>query len=218
MLIDFHSHSLLSDGVLLPSELIRRYAVAGFDAIAITDHADSSNIDNIVASLVKVCREINKYWAIRAIPGIELTHIPLEQFAPLVKYARENGAKIIVAHGQTPVEPVIEGTNRAAIEAGVDILAHPGKISVEDSLLAKNNNVYLEITTRKGHCLGNCHVARVAVNTKASLVINTDFHEPRNMPSRQLFARVARSAGLSSKDIAAIDANKERLLNKALGI
>ena len=217
MPIDLHSHSLLSDGVLIPSELIRRYAVAGFDAVAITDHADSSNIDYVINSLVRVCAEINKYWAIRALPGVELTHIPLEQFTPLTEYARGLGARIIVAHGQTPVEPVLEGTNNAAIKAGVDILAHPGRISEDDCLLAKKNNVCLEITTRRGHCLGNAHVARMAAKTGTCLVINTDFHDPSNMPSRRLFGKTARSAGLSLTDIAMIDSNKELLLNKALG-
>jgi putative hydrolase len=212
MLIDLHTHSLLSDGVLIPSELVRRYVVAGFDAIAITDHADSSNIDYIINSLVKVCRELNKYWAIKTIPGIELTHIPLEQFAPLTKYARKKGARIILAHGETPVEPVLKGTNRAAIKAGVDILAHPGYISKEDILLAKKQNVFLEITTRAGHCKGNRHVATLAKKYKAPLVINTDFHMPCNIPSKKLFEKTAKSAGLTLADLAQIDKNKETLL------
>ena len=41
---DLHTHSLLSDGELLPSELARRYEEKGYKAIAITDHVDFSNI------------------------------------------------------------------------------------------------------------------------------------------------------------------------------
>ena len=41
-MFDLHTHSLLSDGELLPSELARRYEEKGFRAIAITDHADVS--------------------------------------------------------------------------------------------------------------------------------------------------------------------------------
>ena len=212
MLIDLHTHSLLSDGMLIPSELVRRYVVAGFDAVAITDHVDSSNIDNVINSLVKVCSGLNKYWGIKVIPGVELTHIPLEQFAPLTKYARKKGAKIIVAHGESPVEPVLKGTNNTAIKARVDILAHPGYILKEDVLLAKKNNVFLEITTRAGHCKGNAHVAKMAKRYKAPLVINTDFHMPCNIPSKQLFEKTARAAGLSSKDLAQINKNKEKLI------
>jgi putative hydrolase len=215
MLIDLHTHSMLSDGALIPSELVRRYMVAGFDAIAITDHADSSNIDNVVSSLVRVCAELNRYWGIKTAPGVELTHIPLEQFSSLTEYARGKGARIIVAHGESPVEPVLEGTNNAAIKAGVDILAHPGYIVKEDVLLAKKNNVLLEITARQGHCRGNAHVARMAKIFDAPLVINTDFHAPCDIPSRALFEKTARVAGLTLKDLARIDENKERLIKKA---
>ena len=213
MLIDLHTHSLLSDGMLIPSELVRRYVVAGFDAVAITDHVDSSNIDSVISSLVKVCRDINKYWNIKSIPGVELTHIPLEQFAPLTRHARKKGAKIVVAHGESPVEPVLKGTNSAAIKARVDILAHPGHISREDVLLAKKNNVFLEITTRAGHCKGNAHVAKMAKRYKAPLVINTDFHMPCNIPSKHLFEKIARAAGLSLEDLAQIDRNKQQLVS-----
>jgi putative hydrolase len=212
MLIDLHTHSFLSDGALIPSELVRRYIVAGFDAVAITDHADSSNIDNIIKSLNKVCSELNKYWPIKAIPGIELTHIPLQQFLPLTKHARKKGAKIVVAHGESPVEPVLKGTNNAAIRARVDILAHPGYIAKEDVLLAKKNNVHLEITTRTGHCKGNAHVAKLAKKFNALLVVDSDSHLPCDIPSKQLFEKTSNAAGLSSADLAQINKNKEKLI------
>ena len=47
-MIDLHTHSLFSDGELLPSELVRRAEVIGYQAVAITDHADSSNLDWII--------------------------------------------------------------------------------------------------------------------------------------------------------------------------
>ena len=46
--IEFHTHTILSDGALLPSELIRRAYVADHEAIAITDHVDFSNIDSVI--------------------------------------------------------------------------------------------------------------------------------------------------------------------------
>ena len=213
-LIDLHAHSLLSDGFLLPSELVRRYDVAGFRAVAITDHVDSSNIDFVVEALVKVSRELNRHWKIKVIPGVELTHIPLQQFLPLAKYARKKGAGIIVAHGESPVEPVIKGTNRAAIEAGVDILAHPGKITKEDVLLATKNGICLEITTRKGHSKTNTHVASMAKKYSAKIVLDSDSHSPENIPSRILFEKTAKLAGLSIKDVAQAYKNSEALIQK----
>ncbi len=47
--IDLHTHSLISDGVLLPSELLRRAEALGHKALAITDHADASNLAHIIA-------------------------------------------------------------------------------------------------------------------------------------------------------------------------
>ena len=40
---DLHTHSILSDGEMLPIELIRRMAVLGYTTVAITDHVDPSN-------------------------------------------------------------------------------------------------------------------------------------------------------------------------------
>src|SRR5208282_6217393 len=42
-LYDLHTHTILSDGEMLPSELVRRMAVMGYTTVAITDHVDTSN-------------------------------------------------------------------------------------------------------------------------------------------------------------------------------
>lgn len=211
---DFHTHSLLSDGALIPSELVRRYIINGFNAVAITDHADSSNIEVIVKSLVCVCNELNKYWPIKVLPGVELTHIPVEQFLPLTKYARKKGAKIVVAHGESPVEPVVEGTNRAAINAGVDILAHPGYISKEDVEMAYKKDVYLEITLRKGHSLGNKHVFNLASKFSALLVINSDSHSPDDIPTRERLNMVSDELGILPDNLKSFFTNSENLLKR----
>ena len=115
-MIDLHTHSLLSDGELLPSELIRRAEVIGYEGIGITDHADRSNLDWIIPRIVSVCAELNRCWKIRAVPGIELTHVPPETILLLCQEARALGAKLVVVHGETIAEPVCPGTNRKAIE------------------------------------------------------------------------------------------------------
>jgi histidinol phosphatase-like PHP family hydrolase len=122
---------------------------------------------------VKVAEDLNRYSQTRLIPGIELTHIPPEMFAELVVQSRELGAKIIVGHGETVMEPVKTGTNLAAIKAGVDILAHPGFITEEEAQLAVEKGVYLELTGRKGHSLTNGHVARIAQEAGAQKMAET---------------------------------------------
>ena len=161
-MFDLHTHSLLSDGCLLPSEIARRYEEKGYQVIAITDHGDYSNIKTNTQAIIEFCQNWPKGSKIKVLPGVELTHIPLEQFLPLTKFARKAGIKIIIGHGESPVEPVRAGTNRAALLSDINILAHPGNISAADALLAKEKGIFLEITTRRGHSQGNSHIVEIA--------------------------------------------------------
>ena len=195
-MIDLHTHSIFSDGELVPAEHLRRVESLRYEAVAITDHADSSNLDFIIPRIVKVAEDLNRYSKTRLIPGIELTHIPPEMFAELVAQSRKLGAQIIVGHGETVMEPVKAGTNLAAIQAGVDILAHPGFITREEALLAAEMGVYLELTGRKGHSLTNGHVARTAQEAGALLVVNADAHGPGDFMSAKMAETVALGAGL----------------------
>lgn len=215
-MIDLHTHSLFSDGVLVPSELVRRAVMKGYEVIAITDHADASNLDFTIPRVTAACRELSKRWKIRAIPGIEITHVPPETFESLTKKARELGAVIVVAHGETLVEPVHPGTNRAAINAGVDILAHPGLISPAEAALAAKKGIALEITTRKGHSLSNGHVARSAIASGARLVINTDSHEPGDLVDTAYALNVLLGAGLSKKQAEQVFRNSRMLAHQAV--
>ena len=213
-MIDLHTHTLFSDGELLPAELVRRAENIGYEAIALTDHADSSNLDWILPRLVQVCRDLNRYRPIRTFPGIELTHLPPEMIAEMVKGARGLGAQIVVVHGETVVEPVPPGTNREAIEAGVDVLAHPGLITEEEVRRAKEKNVFLEITARKGHSLGNGHVARLAKKIGARLVLNTDTHSPDNLITGEFALKVVMGAGLEAEDLKGMIENSRELLSR----
>ena len=210
---DFHTHTVFSDGELIPMELIRRAAVADHRAVAITDHASFSSIDWIAKQIAKDCSRADA-WGIEAIPGVEITHVPVRYIAESVRMAKEAGAEIVVVHGETPVEPVEPGTNRAAVSnPDVDILAHPGPITEEDARLAAENGVYLEISCRKGHSLSNGHVATTASRAGARLLVNTDTHSPDDLSSMAIATTVARSAGLNPDQIrTALVSNPESLL------
>ena len=161
-MVDLHTHSFLSDGHLLPAELIRRAEVAGYRAMVIADHVDFSNIESIVPALVRECAKAREAGGVVVRAGAEVTHVHPSHVAELVARARELGAEVVLVHGETIVEPVYAGTDRAAIEAGCDVLAHPGLIAEEEAKLAAEKGVLLEITARKGHCRTNGHVAAVA--------------------------------------------------------
>ena len=215
-MIDLHTHSLLSDGVLLPSELVRRAEVNGYQYWAITDHADVSNLDHVVPRIVSAAREVNAHWNIKVIPGVELTHVPPETIAGLVQKARGLGARLIVVHGETIAEPVPPGTNRAAIEAGINILAHPGLITLDEVRRAGEKGVFLEITSRKGHSLTNGHVARLAQKARAGLVLNSDTHSPEDIVSLDLRARIVEGAGLDKEALQQMDEAATRLFHQLL--
>jgi len=205
-MIDLHTHTLFSDGELIPSELIRRAQALGLRAVALADHADMSNLEWIVPRVVRACEENNRERSLRAIPGIELTHVPPGLISRYVAEARALGARIVVVHGESPVEPVEPGTNRAAIEAKADILGHPGLIREADARLAARNGVCLEISARKGHSLANGHVALVARRAGARLVLNTDAHGPGDLITEGFARTVATGAGLSEEEYQALRA------------
>ncbi len=215
-MIDLHTHSIFSDGELIPAELIRRAVAKGYSALAITDHIDKSNIDLIVPRIVKAIASMRDYLPIPVLAGAEITHVPPALIPDMIKEARGLGAQIIVVHGETIVEPVVEGTNRAAIEGGADILAHPGIISHEDLLMAADTGMTLEITVRKGHSLSNGYVARHAMEIGVPLTINTDAHSPSDLITKDFAERVLLAAGIEKKAVEHIFHHARALVEKAL--
>jgi histidinol phosphatase-like PHP family hydrolase len=199
-LYDLHTHSILSDGEMLPLELLRRMAVIGYTTVAITDHVDPSNTTSVIESLIRV-RESAKLFGVTLLCGVEITHVPPSQIADLAKKANSAGADIIVVHGETPVEPVAAGTNHAACGCKyVNVLAHPGLITIEDALLAARNGIALEITSRGGHNRTNGHVVQIAREAACQLVVDSDAHAPHDLLDERAKFVVAKGAGLTDAE------------------
>lgn len=213
-MIDLHTHTLLSDGALLPSELVNRAAACGYTGLAITDHCDSSNIERLVGEICRYCASISDEFRIRVVPGVEITHVEPALIADMVVAARALGARIVVCHGETIAEPVPRGTNIAAINARVDILTHPGLITDDEARVAAENSVLLEITCRAGHSITNGHVAMVAKRTGAGLVINTDAHAPGDLVTESYARTVLLGAGLTDDDVQGVYDNSKVLLDR----
>ena len=213
-MIDLHTHTFFSDGALVPAEHLRRFEFLGYEAVAITDHADSSNIDFIVPRIIQAAKDLNPLSKTRLIPGVELTHVPPALMKRLTLQARELGALLVVAHGETPVEPVAPGTNLAAIEAGVDLLAHPGFISEEEVEKAAKNGVFLELSGRKGHSLTNGYVAKMAIKAGANLTVNSDGHEPGDFMTAERAKIVALGAGLSDDQYTKLRSGMSDLISR----
>lgn len=197
MLYDFHTHTFHSDGALSPIELIYRALVTGYSAIAITDHAALGSLGRIIKEISEDCALARDHWNILAIPGVELTHMPPQAIPDAAQKAKELGAWLVVVHGETAIEPVPKGTNLAAIQSPcVDILAHPGLITPEETALAAKNNVFIELSARRGHSATNPHVALISREAKAKLLVNSDAHDEDDLLSPSLAETILDQAGL----------------------
>jgi histidinol phosphatase-like PHP family hydrolase len=218
MRIDLHTHTFFSDGELLPSELMRRAVVKGYSAIALTDHADSSNLEDLMTRMHNFSMHQLGDFEIDLLIGVELTHLPPARIDSLAQEAKRLGADIVVVHGETIAEPVAKGTNRAAVESPwVDVLGHPGFITLEEARIAAANGVHLELTARRGHSLTNGHVAQVAREAGARLVVNTDAHHPDDLIDDSRAIDVALGAGLTVMEAeAAAVKNPKALVDKIL--
>ncbi len=199
MRADLHTHSIFSDGELIPAELVRRAKVIGHNAIAITDHVDMTNVEYVVTNLVKAVELCDD--CITVIPGVEITHVPPSKMDRVISDARRFGAKWIVVHGETVVEPVEKGTDlQAAKNPEVNVLAHPGFITEDEMQFAKDNGVLIEITGRRGHNITNGYVASLAREIGAKMVVDSDAHQPENLMSEADAYIVALGAGLTKAE------------------
>lgn len=63
--VDLHMHTIYSDGVYTPEELILKVKQTGIDVISITDH---DTVDGIAESI-----EIGKNYGVEVIPGLEIS-------------------------------------------------------------------------------------------------------------------------------------------------
>ncbi len=197
---DLHTHSIHSDGELLPIELIRRAAVLGYTTIGITDHVDASNISAVIGSVQKVRRQAEMF-GVDLICGVEITHVPPQEISVLARHAKQKGAEIVIVHGESPVEPVAPGTNEAACNChDVDVLAHPGFITPSEAKQACEHGVALEITARAGHNRTNGYVYRVAKTAGCTIFVNSDAHSPSDLMKPEERMIVARGAGMSPEE------------------
>ena len=197
MVYDFHTHTFLSDGVLAPIELIRRAIVNQYTTLGISDHAGIGTMERVIAEVALDCRLARERWKFLALPGIELTHVPASAISDLARQAKEAGAVFVIVHGESPVEPVEPGTNLAAVSCpNVDILAHPGLLTAEEAELAVENGVFIEVTAKDGHSLGNGRVAQICLAAGAKMIVDSDAHVPNHLLTEEFARRVALCAGL----------------------
>jgi histidinol phosphatase-like PHP family hydrolase len=192
---------------------MRRSANLGNEGIAITDHADFSNIPQIMGALNRL-KEVRDDYEIKALFGVEITHVPPKLIGRAVELSLREGAEIVVVHGETIAEPVKKGTNFAAVNEEIDILAHPGLIDEKSLEVASENKIFIEITSRKGHSLANGWVARKAIEFGCGIVLNSDAHSPSDLLSYDDAKAICKGSGL--EDFEEILKNSRSLMDRKL--
>ena len=213
--IDFHTHTLLSDGELGPAELARRALVLGYNVLGLADHVDPGTMPDVIRQARSSAQALNGHLEdLMVLPGVELTHVPPALIGDMVKKARDLGATHVVVHGESLVEPVAPGTNLAAIKAGADILAHPGLLTDEEAELAADLGVFLELSYRGGHSLGNGQTVLLARRHGAKLLINSDGHKPGDYLTPKMQMAVALGSGLSHDEYSQIMLSAKELATK----
>ncbi len=212
-MIDLHTHTFLSDGELCPAEHIRWAEVAGYKVLGFADHVGLATIPVTLPILIEAAKKENELGHMRVVAGVELTHVRPEHIKEGIDLARSLGAQVVIVHGETISENVKSGTNRAAIEAGADILAHPGLITDEEVQLAADNGVRLEITAKAGHSLCNGYVAKLAQKYGAQMIFGSDSHSHSQMATIEYAMKILKGAGISEKVALEMFVQAEKFVN-----
>lgn len=175
-----------------------RYAsLAGMRFAGLVMRSDGSNF-SCIAELSKQVRRLSLYANVEAWAGVELCHMPPALLPDAVREAREAGAAIVLAYGESITDQVEQGTNFAAIEAGADIVTHPGLIDGEAAAFAAEKVVALEITSCPRHALANAHTAAMALRYGAPLVRGSGACRPEELATRAFWPMVIKGADCGS--------------------
>jgi histidinol phosphatase-like PHP family hydrolase len=203
MVIDLHSHSTISDGTLSIEEAVAAAERRGYTALAITDHVTdgTGGYSEVVGTVRSEIERLRPQTRVQIFVGAEITDFPPDRIPFMVQRVRQLGAEVVVVHGECVSMSVIPGTNAAAVRApGVDILGHPGLVTVEDALEAARRGVYLELSAKGGHSWANGHVYETAWRAGASLIVDSDAHDELGLFSAGKVSAILRGAGVREAD------------------
>jgi histidinol phosphatase-like PHP family hydrolase len=91
-------------------------------------------------------------------------------------------------------------------------------LTLEEAQLARDNDVLLEISGRCGHSFTNGHVARIAEEAGAKLLVNSDAHQPGNLLTPEMAMKIALGSGLTPDESLCVLQDNPRALLRRLGV
>ena len=194
-MVDFHI--VIARGVpgagLDAASALRYAALAGLRFVVLVMPSGGDNFFELEALAAQV-RRLSLYANVEARTGVELRHVPPALLPTVTAEARKAGAEIVLAYGETLGDQVEIGTNMAAVEAGVDILTHPGLIDAETAAFAAERGVALEFTSSPKHALTNAHTAGMALRFGCPLVRGSGAACAAEMTPRSFWMQIIKGA------------------------
>lgn len=200
-MMDFHI-SLSPDGAAggwNAALALRCAALAGLRFAGLVLPSDGTDFSR-VASLAAGVRRLSLYANVEARMGVELRYVPPALLPSAVKEARAAGAELVLVYGETIGDQVEVGTNIAAIEAGADILAHPGLVDEETAAFAAERGVALELTSCARHGLTNAETAAMALRFGCPLVRGSAASRPEELAARTFWSLAIKGADVFGKE------------------
>lgn len=193
-------HIIIGEGHGLDCASALRYAsLAGIRFAGLVMRSDGSNFPRI-DELSKQVRRLSLYANVEAWAGVELCHVPPALLPDAVREAREAGAALVLVYGESITDQVEQGANFAAIEAGADIVTHPGLIDAEAAAFAAEKGVALEFTSCPRHAFANAHTASMAMRHGALLVRGSGACRAEEITTRAFWPMIVKGADCSAGD------------------
>jgi predicted metal-dependent phosphoesterase TrpH len=185
--VDLHLHSLYSDGLHPPSELVRMAAEKGLKAIAIADHDSVEGIDEAMAA--------GKSLGVEVIPAVELS-------VSWRGYHDVHLLGYLIDHHDPFFAARLEEFRLRRDDRGRAILE---RINDRLSWEKKGSIAYEEVLEVAGGAVGRPHIARVLMGNGLARSIEDAFEkylEPCNVPKFQIhiadaIAEVKRIGGVA---------------------
>lgn len=167
--------------------------LAGIRFAGLVVASDGSNFLQIAGVAAQV-RRLSLFANVEAWAGVELCHIPPALLPDAVREAREAGAQFVLVHGESITDQVEQGTNFAAIEAGADIVTHPGLVDAEAAIFAAEKGVAFEFTSCARHAFANAHTAAMAMKYGVPLVRGSNAGKAEELTTRAFWPMIVKGA------------------------
>lgn len=216
-IIDLHMHSTISDGTLHLEELVEVAMDRGYSAMAFTDHVFFDNYKRIADKIINwVDKNQEHYKDIVLIPGVEITFATPKEIGIITKDVRAMGSKCVVVHGEASFERTPKGTNDAAIEHGVNVLAHPSYITKEQVVASLKTGTAFELSARDCYNYANKQIAETVLQNGGKMVINSDSHQIGAMLSKHKVLETAKIANLTEEQLSNLKNDTVDIVHKIL--